>query len=179
MPSLRLRPAATKRGRMPVKTALMEGSPRTSASQRGPRSPKVQGWSKPDGPNQLTMASITGSPPCRPCQTKRWAAAPPKGDPPDRRFDGHRGDAGLARRARRRPVMTFPFHCMWTGTKSESAQGNTSRRRVSLDVGDAAMVAALRPQSPCGKAQDECRTMPCRLAGRASIAGKGNPRLQR
>ena len=80
MPSLRLRPAATKRGRMPVKTALMEGSPRTSASQRGPRSPKVQGWSKPDGPNQLTMASITGSPPCRPCQTKCWAATRPIGD---------------------------------------------------------------------------------------------------
>ena len=32
MPSLRLRPAATERGCMPVKTAFREGSPRTSAS---------------------------------------------------------------------------------------------------------------------------------------------------
>ena len=44
--------------------------------------------------------------------------------------------------------MTFPFHCMQTGIGSEATQGNTSRCRVSLDVGDAAMVAALRPQSP-------------------------------
>ena len=71
--------------------------------------------------------------------------------------------------------MTFPFHCMWTGTKSEATQGNTLRCRVSLDVGDAAMVAALRPQSPCGKAQDGCRTMPCRFAGSSSIARQGEP----
>ena len=176
MPSLRLRPAATERGRMPVKAALGEGPPRISTSQRGPRSPKVQGLSNPDGPmNQLTMASITGSPPCRPCQTKRWAATRPKGDPPNRRFDGHRGDAGLVQRAGRRPAMTFPFHCMWTGTKSEATQGNTLRCRVSLDVGDVATIAALWPQSPRGKAQDGCRTMPCQLAGRASIAGQGEP----
>ena len=55
--------------------------------------------------------------------------------------------------------MTFPFHCMWTGTKSEAIQGNTLRCRFSLDVSDAAMVAALWPKSPCGKAQDECQTM--------------------
>ena len=105
MPSLRLRPAATGRGRMPVKAALREGS----------------------------------------------------------------------QRAGRRPAMTFPFHCMWTGTKSEATQGNTLRCRVSLNVGDAAMIAALRPKSPCGKAQDECWTMLCQIAGRASIAEQGEP----
>ena len=34
--------------------------------------------------------------------------------------------------AGRRPAMTFPFHCMWTGTKSDATQGNTLRCRVSL-----------------------------------------------
>ena len=97
------------------------------------------------------------------------------GDPPDRRFDGRRSDAGPARRAGRWPAMTFPFHCMWTGIGREATQGNTSRCRVPLDVGDAAMVAALRPQSPCGKARYGCRTMPCRFAGRSSIAGQGEP----
>ena len=55
--------------------------------------------------------------------------------------------------------MTFPFHCMQTGIRSEATQGNTLRCRVPLDVGDATMIATLRPQSPCGKARDGCRTM--------------------
>ena len=71
--------------------------------------------------------------------------------------------------------MKFPFHCMQTGIGREATQGNTSRCWVPLDVGDAAMVVALRPQSPCGKAQDGCRTMPCRFAGHASIAKRGEP----
>ena len=99
---------------------------------------------------------------------------PPGGDPPDRRFDGHRGDAGLARRAGRRHAKTLPFHCMWTGTKSESAQGNTLRCRVSFIL-TTAMIAALWPQSPCSKARDGYRTMPCRFADRPSIAGQGEP----
>ena len=84
---------------------------------------------------------------------------PPGGDLPDRRFDGRRGETGVARRAGRPPAMTFPFHCMQTGIRSEATQGNTSRCRVPLDVGDTAMIAALRPKSPCGKARDGCRTM--------------------
>ena len=71
--------------------------------------------------------------------------------------------------------MTFPFHCMWTGTKSEAIQGNTLRCRFSLDVGDAAMVAALWPKSPCGKAQDRCWAMLFQFAGCSSIAERGEP----
>ena len=99
---------------------------------------------------------------------------PPGGGLPDRRFDGRRDDAGLVRRARRRHAKTFPFHRMWTGTKSESAQGNTLRCRVSFML-TTAMIAALWPQSPCSKARDGYQTMPCRFAGRPSIAGQGEP----